>query len=82
MTTQKAHPKTAASKRTAKVLRVVSKASARKVSPAISSANVLVVEDYESEIRKAYGMSKKEAVAAAKRAGILTPKGRLSATYK
>lgn len=82
MTTKKVARKKAVVKAPVKVLRVVPKANARKGSPAVSVANVLVVDDYEREIRKFYGVSKKEAVAAAKRAGILTPKGRLSATYK
>jgi hypothetical protein len=49
--------------------------------PALN-AEVLVVDDYEREIQKYYSMSRRRAVEVAKKAGILTPGGRLSGSYK
>lgn len=57
-------------------------AGARNAAPLALHAEVLVVEDYEREIQKFYSMSKKRAVEAAKKAGVLTPSGRLSGAYK
>ncbi len=45
-------------------------------------SDVLILDDFESQIQKFYSMSKKHAVEAAKKAGILTPTGRLSGTYR
>jgi hypothetical protein len=52
------------------------------VPPPALNPEVLVVDDYEREIQKYYSMSRRRAVEVAKKAGILTPSGRLSGSYR
>ncbi|GEM_PF-847020 len=54
-----------------------------RATPSVAmGSDVLILDDFESQIQKFYSMSKKHAVEAAKKAGILTPTGRLSGTYR
>ncbi|WP_312315617.1 hypothetical protein [Stenotrophomonas sp.] len=69
-------------KATKKPVSKTNRTSTSAVPSAAMGADVLILDDFESQIQKFYSMSKKRAVEAAKRAGILTPTGRLSGAYK
>ena len=69
-------------KATKKPVAKASRTTARDTPSAATGAGVLILDDVESQIQKFYSMSKKHAVEAAKKAGILTPTGRLSSAYR
>ncbi|WP_313455713.1 hypothetical protein [Stenotrophomonas sp.] len=69
-------------KATKKPVAKTSRTTVRAAPSAAMGANVLMLDDFESQIQKFYSMSKKHAVEAAKKAGILTPTGRLSGAYR
>jgi hypothetical protein len=74
--------KKVAGKSAAKAVAGSSGVRVQKAASPTRNAEVLVLDDYEREIQKFYSMSKKRAVEAAKKAGVLTPSGRLSGAYK
>lgn len=69
-------------KATKKPVTKAGRTTARVAPSAALDADVLILDDFESQIQKFYSMSRKHAVEAAKKAGILTPTGRLSGAYK
>ena len=78
MCIKKPRPKKATKTSVAKV----SRTTARAAPPGAMGEDVLILDDFENQIQKFYSMSKKQAVEAAKKAGILTPTGRLSGAYR
>lgn len=77
-TKKPASRKAAGNKVTAKSVTSV----ARKPPSVVQSARVPFEGDFEKQILTIYSMSKEQAAQTVRRSGVLTPKGKLSASYK
>lgn len=80
---KKIAPKTAAPKKAGRKKSALKRARiARKPAAAKAAASFFLQGDFEQQIRQIYNMSKEEAAATVRKSGVLTPSGKLSATYK